>query len=302
MCKLLVRAGSSIYMFHCDVRLCGAITLNKRIFWSKEVPCAKRVSSCMCSDKRYFHGPYDNHPHAHCWNHYWFYVQIFDKLCQSFGGDVLQVLLNAAVTVGECPLDKLIKAWLQFCLDQSIAVFAFYILNHKVCCFRWLVARLHLGWHPMILIWSRNSTLQLLYIQCFGLLTLTFWCSLMHSLVIMSQAITISAAINSQNNMLLTLLISNNFAEIKSNVFKRVGKDNLHKMAYHGMISSILVSADVARSTKPKGHRNQTLCPVGFIVKSECLMFGALCVCLTLCYYHFCPYTAITLILIDLLC
>jgi hypothetical protein len=204
----------------------------------------------MCSDKRYFHGPYDNHPHAHCWNHYWFYVQIFDKLCQSFGGDVLQVLLNAAVTVGECPLDKLIKAWLQFCLDQSIAVFTF----------------------------------------------------LMHSLVIMSQAITISAAINSQNNMLLTLLISNNFAEIKSNVFKRVGKDNLHKMAYHGMISSILVSADVARSTKPKGHRNQTLCPVGFIVKSECLMFGALCVCLTLCYYHFCPYAAITLILIDLLC
>ncbi|CAK9202738.1 unnamed protein product [Sphagnum troendelagicum] len=119
-------------------------------------------------------------------------LEIFDKLCQSFGGDVLQVLLNAAVTVGECPLDKLIKAWLQFCLDQSIA--------------------------------------------CFGLLTLTFWCSLMHSLVIMSQAITISAAINSQNNMLLTLLISNNFAEIKSNVFKRVGKDNLHKMAYHDTV------------------------------------------------------------------
>jgi hypothetical protein len=113
----------------------------------------------------------------------------------------------------------------------------------------------------------------------FWLVTLTFWCSLMHSLVIMSQAITISAAINSQNNMLLTLLISNNFAEIKSNVFKRVGKDNLHKMAYHGMISSILVSADDERSTKPKGHRNQTLCPVGFIVKSECLIFGALCVC-----------------------
>jgi hypothetical protein len=88
----------------------------------------------------------------------------------------------------------------------------------------------------MILICSGNSTLQLLYIQCFGLLTLTFWCSLMHSLVIMSQAITISAAINSQNNMLLTLLISNNFAEIKSNVFKRVGKDNLHKMAYHDTV------------------------------------------------------------------
>lgn len=61
----------------------------------------------------------------------------------------------------------------------------------------------------------------------------------MHSLVIMSQAITVSAAINSQNNALLTLLISNNFAEIKSNVFKRIGKENLHKMAYHGTILSL---------------------------------------------------------------
>jgi hypothetical protein len=52
----------------------------------------------------------------------------------------------------------------------------------------------------------------------------------------MSQAITVSAAINSQNNALLTLLISNNFGEIKSNVFKRVAKENLHKMAYHGMM------------------------------------------------------------------
>jgi hypothetical protein len=60
----------------------------------------------------------------------------------------------------------------------------------------------------------------------------------------MSQAITVSAAINSQNNALLTLLISNNFAEIKSNVFKRVGKENLHKMAYHGTTPFLLLCID----------------------------------------------------------
>ena len=64
----------------------------------------------------------------------------------------------------------------------------------------------------------------------------------------MSQAITVSAAINSQNNALLTLLISNNFAEIKSNVFKRVSKENLHKMAYHGTTPFLLfvMSSDMS--------------------------------------------------------
>jgi hypothetical protein len=50
----------------------------------------------------------------------------------------------------------------------------------------------------------------------------------------MSQAVTLNVAINSHNNALLTLLISNNFVEIKGNVFKRLGKENLHKLAYLG--------------------------------------------------------------------
>lgn len=36
------------------------------------------------------------------------------------------------------------------------------------------------------------------------------------------------------NNALLALLISNNFAEIKSNVFKRFSKDNVQVMVYSG--------------------------------------------------------------------
>lgn len=118
-------------------------------------------------------------------------LEIFDKLCQSFGGDVLQILLNSAVAIGECPPEKLFKQWAQFFLDESIAIASF----------------------------------------------------LVHSLIIMSQAITVSAAINSQSNALLTLLISNNFAEIKSNVFKRVSKENIHKMAYHDTVERFHIMA-----------------------------------------------------------
>jgi hypothetical protein len=113
------------------------------------------------------------------------FVQIFDKLCQSFGADVLQVLFNSAVNVECCKREHLSREMARFAFDEGIAIFCFFV----------------------------------------------------HSLVIISQAITISAAVNAQNNALLTLLISNNFAEIKGNVFKRMGRDQLHKMAYHGIPS-----------------------------------------------------------------
>lgn len=58
-------------------------------------------------------------------------MQIFDKLCQSFGGDVLQILLNSAVAIGDCPPERLIKQWAQFCLDQSIAIVSFHILPNS---------------------------------------------------------------------------------------------------------------------------------------------------------------------------
>ncbi|KAJ7570627.1 hypothetical protein O6H91_01G129100 [Diphasiastrum complanatum] len=108
-------------------------------------------------------------------------LEIFDKLCQSFGGDVLQVLFNSAVAVSTCSSEGLLLESLRFLLDQTIAIL----------------------------------------------------CFMLHCLIILSEAITVSAAINPANNALLMLLISNNFAEIKSNVFKRVAKDNLHTMAYH---------------------------------------------------------------------
>ncbi|KAK8714961.1 hypothetical protein V6N13_042305 [Hibiscus sabdariffa] len=49
-----------------------------------------------------------------------------------------------------------------------------------------------------------------------------------------AQAITLSTCIVAHNNALFALLVSNNFAEIKGNVFKRFSKDNTHSLAYSG--------------------------------------------------------------------
>ncbi|KAL5760830.1 hypothetical protein ACOSP7_019318 [Xanthoceras sorbifolium] len=81
-------------------------------------------------------------------------LEIFDKLCQSFGGDVLQTLFNSAEGLAN------------------------------------------------------------------------------------SQAITLSTCIVAHNNALLALLVSNNFAEIKSNVFKRFSTANIHGLVYAGKFLS----------------------------------------------------------------
>eukprot|EP00579_Thalassiosira_antarctica_P029168 CAMPEP_0202025816 /NCGR_PEP_ID=MMETSP0905-20130828/57338_1 /ASSEMBLY_ACC=CAM_ASM_000554 /TAXON_ID=420261 /ORGANISM="Thalassiosira antarctica, Strain CCMP982" /LENGTH=1166 /DNA_ID=CAMNT_0048588835 /DNA_START=148 /DNA_END=3644 /DNA_ORIENTATION=+ len=52
-----------------------------------------------------------------------------------------------------------------------------------------------------------------------------------HSLFLFLHVATLSVAVNSADNALLTLLISGNFAEIKSTVFKKYNKQNLFKIA-----------------------------------------------------------------------
>ncbi|KAL5053193.1 hypothetical protein RYX36_033875, partial [Vicia faba] len=83
-------------------------------------------------------------------------LEVFDKLCQIFNGDVLQMLFYSAEELGRCP--------------------------------------------------SETRT----------------------------QAITLSACIVAHYNALPALLVSNNFSEIKSYVFKGYKKDNIHSMVYFG--------------------------------------------------------------------
>jgi hypothetical protein len=54
--------------------------------------------------------------------------------------------------------------------------------------------------------------------------------SALHSLVILYQLITLNVAVNSYSNALLTLLLSNQFSEIKSAVFKKFERENLFQM------------------------------------------------------------------------
>ncbi|KMT03760.1 hypothetical protein BVRB_8g189080 [Beta vulgaris subsp. vulgaris] len=69
--------------------------------------------------------------------------------------------------------------------------------------------------------------------------------SIVHSFILLAQAITLSTCIVAHNNALLALLVSNNFAEIKSNVFKRFSKDNVHNIVYSDSIERFHITAYV---------------------------------------------------------
>uniref|UniRef100_A0A2P2JF07 Protein POLLEN DEFECTIVE IN GUIDANCE 1 n=1 Tax=Rhizophora mucronata TaxID=61149 RepID=A0A2P2JF07_RHIMU len=118
-------------------------------------------------------------------------LEIFDKLCQSFGGDVLQTLFNSAEGLASCSPEKSTFWIWRFISDQALAT-AF---------------------------------------------------SILHSFILLAQAITLSTCIIAHNNALLALLVSNNFAEIKSNVFKRFSKDNIHSLVYSDSVERFHISA-----------------------------------------------------------
>ncbi|KAK2383055.1 protein POLLEN DEFECTIVE IN GUIDANCE [Trifolium repens] len=91
-------------------------------------------------------------------------LEIFDKLCQNFNGDVLQMLFHSAEGLARCSPET------------------------------------------------------------------------------QTQAITLSACIVAHYNALPALLVSNNFSEIKSYVFKGYNKDNVHSMVYFDSIERFHIS------------------------------------------------------------
>ncbi|XP_025931425.1 transmembrane anterior posterior transformation protein 1 homolog isoform X5 [Apteryx rowi] len=54
---------------------------------------------------------------------------------------------------------------------------------------------------------------------------------ILHAILIMVQATTLNVAFNSHNKSLLTIMMSNNFVEIKGSVFKKFEKNNLFQMS-----------------------------------------------------------------------
>lgn len=60
------------------------------------------------------------------------FLQIFDKLCQSFNGDVLQTLFHSAEGLASCPSDSMRCLLWRFVCDQALAVAASNILSLSV--------------------------------------------------------------------------------------------------------------------------------------------------------------------------
>lgn len=87
--------------------------------------------------------------------------------------------------------------------------------------------------------------------QRFGILSHLFAAILyvlMHSLLVLLQATTLNVALNSKNKALLTIMMSNNFVELKGMVFKKFEKNNLFHMScsdvrerHHFLILLIIV-------------------------------------------------------------
>ncbi|KOS22090.1 Protein TAPT1 -like protein [Escovopsis weberi] len=77
---------------------------------------------------------------------------------------------------------------------------------------------------------SRNASGRSKVLLPLGMFVLALGYSCLHSVALYIQVITLNVAVNSYSNALLTLLLSNQFVEIKSTVFKRFERDNLFQL------------------------------------------------------------------------
>ncbi|KAF9160021.1 hypothetical protein DFQ26_005970 [Actinomortierella ambigua] len=118
-------------------------------------------------------------------------LEIFDRLCCSFGQDILDSLFSKA-TLGSQPPKS-----------------SFGAARHA---------------RPITF-----TILALLYI-------------LAHTMVLFYQMVTLNVAVNSYSNALLTLLISNQFVEIKASVFKRFEKENLFQLSCSDIVERFQLS------------------------------------------------------------
>ncbi|KAF8984852.1 hypothetical protein BGZ46_006794 [Entomortierella lignicola] len=122
-------------------------------------------------------------------------LEIFDRLCCSFGQDILDSLFSKS-TLGSHPPNASLTA------SRHARPITFVIL-------------------------------AILYI-------------LAHTLVLFYEMVTLNVAVNSYSNALLTLLISNQFVEIKGSVFKKFEKENLFQLSCSDIVERFQLSVFVA--------------------------------------------------------
>jgi hypothetical protein len=61
----------------------------------------------------------------------------------------------------------------------------------------------------------------------------------LHALMLLYQVVTLNVAVNSHSNAVLTLLVSNQFMELKSAVFKRFDRENLYQLACADVVERV---------------------------------------------------------------
>lgn len=64
----------------------------------------------------------------------------------------------------------------------------------------------------------------------------------LHTIILLYQSTSLNAAVNSYSNALLTLLVSNQFVELKSAVFKKFERENLFQLACADVIERFQLS------------------------------------------------------------
>ena len=80
-----------------------------------------------------------------------------------------------------------------------------------------------------------------------------------HSCLFFINVATINVAINSADHALLTLLISNNFAEIKTSVFKKFDANNLFQVASSDVTERFKLCIFVSQSALIGSHHDRSL-------------------------------------------
>ncbi|RPB20902.1 DUF747-domain-containing protein [Terfezia boudieri ATCC MYA-4762] len=96
-----------------------------------------------------------------------------------------------------------------------------------------------------------------------------FWCfvlaaayNVLHSTCLFYQMVTLNVAVNSYSNALLTLLLSNQFVEIKSTVFKRFEKENLFQITCADIVERfqlwLMLSIIISRNLIELGVRSSS--------------------------------------------
>ncbi|KYB29435.1 protein TAPT1 homolog [Tribolium castaneum] len=96
---------------------------------------------------------------------------------------------------------------------------------------------------------------------------------ILHSILVLFQATTLNVAINSNNKALLTIMMSNNFVELKGSVFKKFDKNNLFQVScsdvrerFHLIVLLSIVVLQTMREYSWKWDRLWVLVPDCLIV------------------------------------